>query len=59
MFVRLNKVWGSGFAREQEEMSDLALVIGIAMVVVGLGLGVYIIVRIVEQRKADRDESFD
>jgi uncharacterized membrane protein len=40
-------------------MSDLALIIGIGMVVVGIGLGVYIIVRIVEQRKADRDESFD
>jgi uncharacterized protein YneF (UPF0154 family) len=41
------------------EMSDLALIVGIAMIVVGLGLGVYIIIRIVEQRKADRDESFD
>ena len=40
-------------------MSDLALIIGVGMVVVGLGLGIYIIVRIVEQRKADRDESFD
>jgi uncharacterized protein YneF (UPF0154 family) len=41
------------------EMSELALVVGIAMIVVGLGLGVYITIRIVEQRKADRDESFD
>ena len=40
-------------------MSDLALVIGIAMVVVGLALGVYITIQILQQRKADRDESFD
>ena len=40
-------------------MSNLALVIGIAMVVVGLGLGVYITIQIFQQRKADRDESFD
>ena len=59
MFVRLNKVWGSGEALRIGKMSDLALIIGVGMVVVGLGLGIYIIVRIVEQRKADRDESFD
>ena len=40
-------------------MSNLALIIGLAMVVVGLGLGVYITVQIFQQRKADRDESFD
>ena len=40
-------------------MSNLALIVGSAMVVVGLGLGVYITIQIVQQRKADRDESFD
>ena len=40
-------------------MSDLALIIGIAMIVAGVALGVYITVQIMRQRKADRDESFD
>ena len=40
-------------------MSDLALIIGVGMVIVGLGLGVCITFQIIQQRKADRDESFD
>jgi len=40
-------------------MSNLALIVGSAMVIVGLGLGVYITMQILRQRKADRDESFD
>lgn len=40
-------------------MSDLALIIGIAMIVAGVALGVYITTQIMRQRKADRDESFD
>jgi hypothetical protein len=29
------------------------------MIIAGLGLGVYITIRIVEQRRADRDEPLD
>jgi hypothetical protein len=29
------------------------------MIIAGLGLGVYITIRIVEQRRADRDETLD
>ncbi len=40
-------------------MPSLALFIGIAMVVVGLGLGVYIAIKIVEESRNGRDDSFD
>jgi uncharacterized protein YneF (UPF0154 family) len=40
-------------------MSSLALIIGSVMVVIGLALGAYITVQILQQRKADNDESFD
>lgn len=40
-------------------MANLPLIIGVAMIVAGLGLGVFIIIRIVEQRRLDRDETLD
>jgi uncharacterized protein YneF (UPF0154 family) len=40
-------------------MANLPLIIGSAMIIAGLGLGVYITIRIVEQRRADRDETLD
>jgi uncharacterized protein YneF (UPF0154 family) len=48
--------------RRQEigiNMANLPLIIGVAMIVAGLGLGVYITIRIVEQRRLDRDETLD
>lgn len=50
--------WGSDKNQEQE-MTDLPLIIGAAMIVAGLGLGVYITIRIVEQRRSDRDQPLD
>lgn len=35
-------------------MANLPLIIGVAMIVAGLGLGVFITIRIVEQRRLDR-----
>ncbi len=40
-------------------MAELPLIIGAAMIVAGLGLGIYITIRIVEQRRIDRDEPLD
>jgi uncharacterized protein YneF (UPF0154 family) len=40
-------------------MANLPLIIGAAMIVAGLGLGIYITIRIVEQRRIDRDEPLD
>jgi uncharacterized protein YneF (UPF0154 family) len=40
-------------------MANLPLIIGVAMIVAGLGLGVFITIRIVEQRRLDRDETLD
>lgn len=40
-------------------MASLPLIIGSAMIIAGLGLAVYITIRIVEQRRADRDEPLD
>jgi uncharacterized protein YneF (UPF0154 family) len=40
-------------------MADLPLIVGSAMIIAGLALGVYITIRIVEQRRADRDEPLD
>ena len=40
-------------------MADLPLIVGSAMIIAGLALGVYITIRIVEQRRADRDETLD
>jgi hypothetical protein len=40
-------------------MANLPLFIGVAMIVAGLGLGVFITIRIVEQRRIDRDETLD
>ena len=40
-------------------MANLPLIVGAAMIVAGLGLGVFITVRIVEQRRIDRDEPLD
>lgn len=51
---------GWGADRDQgQNMGTLPLVIGSAMIVAGLGLGVYITVRIVDQRRKDRDEPLD
>ena len=40
-------------------MANLPLIVGAAMIVAGVGLGVFITVRIVEQRRIDRDEPLD
>ena len=40
-------------------MANLPLIIGVAMIVAGLGLGVFVTIRIVEQRRLDRDETLD
>ena len=40
-------------------MQNLPLIVGAAMIVAGLGLGVFITIRIVEQRRIDRDEPLD
>jgi uncharacterized protein YneF (UPF0154 family) len=40
-------------------MANLPLIVGSVMMIAGLGLGIYITIRIVEQRKADRDEPLD
>ncbi len=40
-------------------MQNLPLIIGAAMIVAGVGLGVFITIRIVEQRRIDRDEPLD
>ena len=40
-------------------MGNLPLIVGAAMIVAGLGLGVFITIRIVEQRRIDRDEPLD
>ena len=40
-------------------MANLPLIIGVAMIVAGLGLGVFITIRIAEQRRLDRDETLD
>ena len=40
-------------------MENLPLIVGVAMIIAGLGLGVFITVRIVEQRRLDRDEPLD
>jgi uncharacterized protein YneF (UPF0154 family) len=40
-------------------MQNLPLILGAAMIVAGLGLGVFITIRIVEQRRIDRDEPLD
>ena len=40
-------------------MANLPLIIGAAMIVAGLGLGIYITIRIIEQRRIDRDEPLD
>ena len=40
-------------------MAELPLIIGSALIISGLGLGIYITIRIVEQRRADRDEPLD
>ena len=48
--------------RRQEtgiKVDNLPLIIGAAMIVAGLGLGVYITIRIVEQRRIDRDDPLD
>jgi len=50
---------GRAYAREKEKMSNIAPLVGIAMIAVGLALGAFIVVGIVAQRKADRDQSFD
>jgi uncharacterized protein YneF (UPF0154 family) len=40
-------------------MANLPLIVGSVMMIAGLGLGIYITIRIAEQRKADRDEPLD
>ncbi|MFM1926599.1 MAG: hypothetical protein RLZ06_175 [Actinomycetota bacterium] len=40
-------------------MANLPLIVGAAMIIAGVGLGVFITVRIVEQRRIDRDEPLD
>ncbi len=40
-------------------MDNLPLIIGVAMIIAGLGLGIFITLRIVEQRRIDRDEPLD
>lgn len=40
-------------------MENLPLIIGVAMIIAGLGLGIFITLRIVEQRRIDRDEPLD
>ena len=48
--------------RRQEsgvKVDNLPPIIGAAMIVAGLGLGIYITIRIVEQRRIDRDEPLD
>ncbi len=40
-------------------MANLPLIVGAAMIVAGVGLGVFITIRIVEQRRIDRDEPLD
>ena len=40
-------------------MTNLPLIIGSAMIIAGLGLGIFITIRIVEQRRKDRDEPLD
>ena len=40
-------------------MANLPLIIGSAMIIAGLGLGIFITIRIVEQRRKDRDEPLD
>ena len=42
-----------------QNMQNLPLIVGAAMIVAGLGLGVFITIRIVEQRRIDRDEPLD
>lgn len=50
--------WGAE-KNQGYKLAELPLIIGAAMIVAGLGLGIYITVRIVEQRRADRDEPLD
>ena len=40
-------------------MASLPLIIGIAMVVAGLAIGVYITIKIVEESRSGRDDAFD
>jgi uncharacterized protein YneF (UPF0154 family) len=40
-------------------MANLPLIVGAAMIIAGVGLGVFITVRIVEHRRIDRDEPLD
>ncbi len=40
-------------------MANLPLIVGAAMIVAGVGLGIFITIRIVEQRRIDRDEPLD
>jgi uncharacterized membrane protein YczE len=40
-------------------LQNLAVYIGIGMVVIGLGLAVYIVVKIVEESRRHGDEPFD
>ncbi len=42
-----------------QNMGNLPLIVGAAMIIAGLGLGVFITIRIVEQRRIDRDEPLD
>ena len=41
------------------QLQNLALYIGIGMVVLGVGLAVYIVVKIVEESRRHSDEPFD
>jgi uncharacterized protein YneF (UPF0154 family) len=40
-------------------MTDLPLIIGVAMIIGGLGVGIFITISILKQRKLDRDEPLD
>lgn len=40
-------------------MNNLALYIGIGMIVAGLGLGVFIAIKVVEENRKGRDDFFD
>ena len=59
MFVSMNKARMGRRLEIGINMANLPLIIGVAMIVAGLGLGVFITIRIVEQRRLDRDEPLD
>ena len=59
MFVSMNKRSAKSRQEMDQNMANLPLIIGAAMIIVGLGLGVFITIRIMEQRRIDRDEPLD